>query len=54
MSFDAAFSALLAGRLGTRWGTQPHVAHLDDRLRRDVGLPPAPRQPLPLFAIGLR
>jgi hypothetical protein len=54
MPFETTFSALLAGRLGARWGHAPYVAHLDDRLRRDVGLPPAPRQPLSLLAFGLR
>lgn len=54
MSFDAAFAALLGARLGTPWGRAPHVAHLDARLRRDVGLPPVAGQPMSFLVLGLR
>ncbi len=40
MTFDAALAALGAGRLGKRWLRAPYPVELDDRLRRDLGLPP--------------
>jgi hypothetical protein len=46
MMFDAALAALVAGRLGTRWRRAPDLVEMDDRLRRDVGLPPV-AEPVP-------
>ena len=43
---DAAFAALLAGRIRKLWRPTSELARLDDRLRRDIGLPP--RNPPPL------
>jgi hypothetical protein len=39
--FDQMFAVLLESRIGTRWRHAPHVAGLDNHLRRDVGLAPA-------------
>jgi hypothetical protein len=55
MLFDAALAALVAGPLGTRWLRTPFPAELDDRLRRDLGLPPrATPLPWPMTAIAPR
>jgi len=49
MMLDAAFAALVEARLGTRWHRVPDV-DVDDRLRRDIGLPP--RELLPRLHLG--
>ena len=46
---DAAFAALLDGRIGRRWRHRAEIARLDNHLRRDIGLPPAPAPALPLL-----
>ncbi|MGX9966030.1 hypothetical protein ACVFYP_22075 [Roseomonas sp. F4] len=50
---DAAFAALLAGRTGQRWRRDPELARLDDRMRRDIGLPPRDPPALPLRRHGI-
>ncbi|WP_237215135.1 hypothetical protein [Falsiroseomonas oryziterrae] len=42
MLLDAAFAALVADRLGSRWRRAPDLVELDDHLRRDIGLAPRP------------
>jgi hypothetical protein len=46
MLLHAALAALVAGRLGARWRRAPELVEIDDRLRRDNGLPPAPILPV--------
>jgi hypothetical protein len=44
---DAVFAAILRLRLDRRWDGRSDVARLDNHLRRDIGLPPRDRLPLP-------
>lgn len=46
MIHDLAFAALIAARMRFRSLREADVAHLDDRLRADIGLPPARPNPL--------
>jgi uncharacterized protein YjiS (DUF1127 family) len=50
MLLDAALAALVAARLGSRWRSAPDLVEMDDHLRRDIGLPPAPA-PLPRMIV---
>jgi hypothetical protein len=46
---DAAFATLLDNRIGRRWRNRLATAHLDNHLRRDIGLPPREAPALPLL-----
>lgn len=49
MIFDMEFASRLASRIGQRWQTATDLRELDNHLRQDIGLPPAPQPPLPVL-----